>query len=124
MADAITKKIAVVGTSQRSKKFGYRIFRDLVANGYHTSGIHPLGGEILGRRIYKSLSGLPEAPDLVITVVPPKVTEAIVEECKELGIKEIWMQPGSESRLAIDNAKKYGIKAVYNTCFMVKEGIW
>ncbi|MFH1201628.1 MAG: CoA-binding protein [Candidatus Omnitrophota bacterium] len=124
MGGASEKVIAVVGVSERTEKFGYRIFRDLAENGYHVWAVNPNNGEILGRKIYKSLSELPEVPDLVITVVTSKVTEAIVEECKELGIKEIWMQPGSESRLAIDNAKKYGINVVYNACFMVKEGIW
>jgi len=62
--------------------------------------------------------------DLVITVVPARVTERVVDECKELGIKEIWMQPGSESNAAIDKAKEYGISVVSNACFMVEEGIW
>lgn len=51
--------------------------------------------EILGDKCYPDPKSLPVKPDVVDTVVPPKVTEEIVEACKELGIKKVWMQLGS-----------------------------
>lgn len=124
MKNTDNKKIAVIGVSGKTEKFGYRIFKDLIAAGYIVSGVNPADGEVLGRRIYRSLREVEGPPDLVITVVPPQVTERVVEECRELGIREIWMQPGSESQKAVDKAKEYGITATYNTCFMVAMGIW
>ena len=118
------KEIAVVGVSEREEKFGFRIFRDLMKSGFNVQGINPRDGEVLGKKIYKSLKELEKIPDLVITVVQAQVTERIVEECYELGIKEIWMQPGSESKNAIEKARAYGIMVTYNTCFMVHSGIW
>jgi len=52
-------------------------------------------------------------------VVPPKVTEKIVEECKDLGIKRVWMQPGSESEKAIKFCEEHGINVTYNACFLI-----
>jgi len=118
------KEIAVVGVSEREEKFGFRIFRDLIKSGYNVQGINPRNGQVLGKKIYKSLKELEKIPDLVITVVPSQVTERIVEECYELGIKEIWMQPGSESKNAIEKARAYGIIVTSNACFMVHSGIW
>ncbi|MBM3244904.1 MAG: CoA-binding protein [Candidatus Omnitrophica bacterium] len=120
----LKKKIAVIGVSPRPEKFGHRIFSDLLKAGFDVEGIHPLGGEVSGRKIYRNLAELPQAPDLLITVVPHEATEKIVEEANRLGIKEIWMQPGSESDAAIENAKKYGISVVHDACFMVHEGLW
>ncbi|PKP60210.1 MAG: hypothetical protein CVT88_03650 [Candidatus Altiarchaeales archaeon HGW-Altiarchaeales-1] len=68
----------------------------------------------------KKISEIPEKPDIVVTVVPPKVTENIVDECKTLGINEIWMQPGSESEEAIKKAENFGIKVTYNACIMLE----
>lgn len=116
--------IAVIGVSSREEKFGFKIFRDLVNANFNVWGVHPAGGEILGRKIYRNLKELDKPPDLVITVVSPKITENIVEECGELGVKEIWMQPGSESDEAIKKAKGYGMSVVHNACFMVQNGIW
>ena len=118
------KLIVVVGVSAMPDKFGYRIFRDLLKAGFNVEGIHPVTEELFGKKIFRNLKDVLPIPELVITVVPHEVTERIVEECKELGIKEIWMQPGSESETAIKNAKSYGISAVHNACFMVKERIW
>jgi uncharacterized protein len=124
MADIKNKLIAIVGASDRPEKFGYKIFTDLAQNGYDVVGINPRTKEIEGRKTYKSLFDLPQKPDLVITVVPHEVTERVVEECQKLGIKEIWMQPGSESEIAKKNAKEKGINVTANACFMLQKGIW
>lgn len=121
--DFKNKKIAVAGVSEDSRKYGYKIFKDLVDKGYFAWPLNPRGGIILGKTVYKKLSELPEKPDLLITVVPPEVTEKLVDECNELGIKHIWMQPGSESAKAVSKAKDYNIE-ITTACFMVNQRIW
>jgi len=124
MSNIYEKVIAVVGVSEREQKFGYKIFRDLIKHNFNVIGINPRGGQILGRKIYKDLRDVGSLPDLVITVVAPQITEKIVEVCAKVGIREIWMQPGSESDTAIEKAKKYGIAVTHNACFMLQHGIW
>lgn len=117
------KLIAVIGVSDDASKYGHRIFRDLLRAGYPVKGVNPKGGFVLGNNIYRSLSEMEKKPDLVITVVPPAATEKVVEECNKLGIKSIWLQPGSESSAALEKAKTYGIKTV-SACFMIIKGVW
>ena len=116
--------IAVIGVSAREEKFGFRIFRDLIKEGLNVVGVNVRGGEVLGRKIYKSLKEMEIKPDIVITVVPSQVTERIVQECIDLGIKEVWMQPGSDSEAAVNKAKENKISVTHNACFMVEHGIW
>ncbi len=118
------KKIAIVGVSSNTRKYGYRIFHDMLSKGFQVYGINPRIGEVAGAKLYKSMGELPAVPDLVITVVQPDVTERIVEECIELGVKEIWMQPGSESEQAVAKARDAGMNVVAHACFMVHQGIW
>lgn len=118
------KNITVVGVSHQPGKFGYRIFNDLISAGYKVSGVNPRGIEILGSKMFKNLKEVTPVPELVITVVPPAVTEQVVDDCKAIGVKEIWMQPGSESELAIKKAGDYGIKVTSGACFMVAAGEW
>ncbi len=115
--------IAVVGVSDDASKYGHRIFKDLLNAGYPVKGVNPKGGFILGQNVYRSLSELEKRPELVITVVPPGVTEKVVEECNALGVKHVWMQPGSESGAAVEKAAEYGIKTTV-ACFMVVKGVW
>lgn len=117
------KCIAVVGVSDEEHKYGYRIFRDMLEAGYPVEAVNPKGGRILGRKRYKNLSEMPAKPDLVITVVPPEITEKVVGECAALGIGTVWMQPGSDSPAAKAAAAERGIKVI-SACFMVREGIW
>ncbi len=118
------KNIAIIGVSTNPTKYGHKIFRDLIKAEFRVTGVNPSNGEIFNRKIYKSLREVEPLPDLVITVVPPEITEQIVSECIELGIKEIWMQPGSESQRAIEMAEQNGILVTHHACFMVENGIW
>ena len=117
------QNIAVVGVSGDASKYGHKIFRDLLKNGYKAEGVNPKGGFVLGKNLYKNLSELPKKPDLVITVVPPEITESVVEECNRLGVPHVWLQPGSESEKAVKKAAEFGIKTTM-ACFMVSQRIW
>lgn len=111
---------AVVGVSINPEKYGHQVYKDLKEAGYVVYAINPNIDEFLGDQCYNSLSDLPEKPDVVDTVVPPEVTEEIVKECKELGIKRVWMQPGSESENAIRFCEENDINVVHDVCVMVK----
>lgn len=117
------KTIAVVGVSENKNKYGYKIFTSLVENDYDVYGVNPKLASLNGEKIYHSLSEIPKKIDLVITVVPPAVSEEIVDECHKLGINHIWFQPGSESEEAVKKAKGYGIETT-EACFMVQNNIW
>lgn len=115
---------AVVGVSQDTRKYGHRVFLALRESGYQVMGVNPKGGFVAGHRVYPSLADLPERPEVAVTVVPPPVTEQIVATCKELGIKHIWMQPGSESDAAISAARSHGMTVVAHDCAMVRRKQW
>jgi len=57
--------------------------------------------------------------DAVSIVVPPKITEQIIKECNDLGISKVWMQPGSESKNAIEDGEGHGITVVHNQCVLI-----
>ena len=99
-------KIAVVGATVNKEKFGYKVYKAVKGLGFTVYPVNPKYEEIDGDKCYSSLKDLPEKPDVVITVVPPRVTEKIVRQCKELGIKRVWMQPGSESEEAISYCER------------------
>lgn len=111
---------AVVGVSRDPKKYGHRVYKDLKKAGYTVYPINPNADEILGDKCYHFLKDLPEKPDVVDIVVPPKITKKIVKQCKELGIKKVWMQPGSESEKAIIFCKENNIKTMHGVCVMVE----
>lgn len=115
---------AVVGASKDPAKYDNQIFQDLREAGYTVYGVNPRGGEIGGQTLYPTLSDLPERPAVVDVVVPPGITEEIVRQCAQLGLKRLWMQPGSESEEAIRFCQEHGIKVVHETCAMIQKRRW
>jgi len=115
--------IAVAGVSRDASKYGHRIFCGLIKAGYSVKGVNINGGSVLGHNLYKSLDELEQKPDLVIAVVPPQAAVEIIEQCGRLGIKTVWLQPGSESGEGLEKARRCGVKTI-SACFMAQKGLW
>ncbi len=113
------KRFAVIGATDNTEKYGNRIFKNLTKRGYEVYPVNPNLKEIEGAKCYPTLSAVPVKVDVVDFVVPPKVTESILEECKKLGLANIWLQPGSESDTAIAFCRDNKFKVVYGTCVML-----
>lgn len=101
---------AVVGASTDRSKYGNKVLRC-----YQQAGrsplypVHPREREIEGLAAYPSLTALPERPRAISIITPPKITEAVVEECATLGIRHLWMQPGAESPQAVERCAELGL---------------
>jgi len=115
-----TNVFAVVGASRDSKKYGHHVYRDLRNAGYRVYPVNPNANEVLGDKCYPSLEALPVKPDVVDVVIPSKLAEPAVETCKKLGIRKVWMQPGSESEAAINFCRENGMDVVHGVCVMVE----
>ncbi|MBN2412400.1 CoA-binding protein [candidate division KSB1 bacterium] len=118
------KNIAVVGVSRSGNKSGNRIYDELTVKNYRTFAVNPKAADTGDIIFYKDLRSIPKVIDGVVLAVPPAVTDQVVREAHELGIKHIWMQLGSESQNAIDFCKEKGINVIHNLCiFMFAEPV-
>ncbi len=113
------KRFAVIGATDDIEKYGHRIFVNLKNRGYEVYPVNPRLEELEGIRCYPSVTDLPVKVDVVDFVVPPRVTEAILQECKKLGLERIWLQPGSESEAAIAFCHQNKLKVVHDLCVML-----
>ena len=110
---------AIVGASKNPEKYGYRILLDMKTSGYHVFPVNLKERSILGLKAYKSLAEITGRIDVVILVVPPEVSVQILFKIKELNIRKVWFQPGSESQEAIQFCRKNNINFVHNQCIML-----
>ena len=111
---------AVIGASNNKEKYGNKVYFDLKNAGYKVFPVNPNSSDIMGEKCYPKLTDLPLIPDVVDIVVPPKITTEAVKECKDLGIRKVWMQPGSESDESIKFCKDNNIKVLYGVCVMME----
>jgi len=110
------RRFAIVGATDNPQKYGYHIFKNLRNRGYEVYPVNLRLNELEGVRCYPSLADIPVKVDVVDFVVPPRVTEQILRECKRLGLNRIWLQPGAESEAAIAFCKDNKLKVVYGVC--------
>ena len=103
---------AVVGASQDRSKYGNKVLRAYLQNSRAVHPVNPTADEVEGLKAYPTLADLPEALHGISIITPPRVTETVVERAGELGIKNIWMQPGAESDSAIESAKRLGMNVI------------
>jgi uncharacterized protein len=122
------KTIAVVGVSEKRDtgcNLAYTKFKD---EGYQVYAVSPHITSFKGDPCYPDLKSIPQKPDAVFILTNPNVTEAVVRECVELGIKNVWMhcmlgtKPGlgagmtSVSAEAVKLCKDNGISVIPGAC--------
>lgn len=96
------KKIAVVGVSDKRETGSNMAYKKFKQNGYQVYPINPRISSYDGETCYPDLKSIPDKPDAVFILASPKVTDQIVQECAELGVKHVWMHclMGTKSGLA------------------------
>ena len=115
-----SRSLAVIGVSADERKYGTKVWRDLRAKGYSVNGVNPHLEQLDGEKIHPNLRSLPEVPEGLILVVPPRISEDIVKEAHMLGIRRIWMQPGAESEKAIQFCREHQIDVIHSQCVMIQ----
>lgn len=112
---------ALVGASADKTKYGYKILNDVNDAGFKIIPVNLNEKKILDLKVYRSLTDIKETIDVVIFVVPPTITEHILKEVHLLKIKNVWLQPGSESKNAIDYCSKNKITCMHDICIMIEK---
>ena len=113
------KAFGVVGASRNRKKFGNAVFREMKQRHLTVFPVNPHADSVEGTPCLSGVMDLPEGVEAVVTVVPPEQTLRVVEECRQRGIRSLWMQPGSQSSQAISAARSYGMNVVHGECILM-----
>ena len=113
------RRFAVVGATDNPEKYGNQIVKNLKNRGYEVYPVNPRLEEVEGIKCYHTIADIPVRVDVVDFVVPPSATEVILQQCWELGLDRIWLQPGSESEAAITFCHENNLKVVHDVCVMM-----
>jgi predicted CoA-binding protein len=113
---------AVVGASTNRAKFGNRVLRCYVSNDKSpVFAVNPRADEIEGVPCFPDLASLPDAARAASIITSPRITEDIVQDAIDCGVKHLWMQPGAESAAAIESAEAAGLSVIAGgPCLLVE----
>ena len=122
------KIIAVVGVSNEREAGANRNYKMFKGHGYRVYAVNPRISTFDGAPCYPDLKSIPEKPGAVFMLTSPKITETIVGQCVDLGIRHVWMhclmgtKPGlssgstSVSLSAVEMCTVNGIAVVPGSC--------
>ncbi len=109
----------VIGASKNPNKYGYRVLKHLKEFGYSVVPVNLKEKKILGLPVVDNINKIKDKINLIIFVVPPEITLNILRDVKKLGVRKVWLQPGSESKAAVNFCKENKIECIYNACIIV-----
>jgi len=88
------KSFAVLGISRNPKAFSRQAYAFMQTQGYQLYPVNPNMDSIDGQVCYPSLATVPEVR-AAIFFTPPRITEKLLVDCQNKGIKNVWFQQGS-----------------------------
>jgi predicted CoA-binding protein len=115
------RRIAVTGVSRDAGSHGSNVvYRRLKERGYDVFAVNPNAEEVDGDRCYPDLGSIPDGVEAVVIGTRPDRAQATIEECEELGIREVWMHRsfggGSVSHEAADYGREHGLTVIEGGC--------
>jgi uncharacterized protein len=110
------KTIASVGLSSNQEKESYWIVSYLKEQGYRIIPVNPTATEIMGEKVYPSLSAIPDKVDVVQVFRKSEDVPPVVDEAIKIGAKVVWMQEGISNEEAAKKVRDAGLQVVMNAC--------
>lgn len=112
------KTIAVIGISPKEDRPSYIVASYLQSKGYQIIPVRPDGEEILGEKVYHTLSEIPKeiGVDVVDIFRRSEDVLPIVAEAIQRRARVVWMQEGVIHQEAAGKAEKAGLKVVMDRC--------
>lgn len=116
-----TRRIAVVGASDRPDRPSNGVFAFLRARGYDALPVNPaLAGRAVGG--VAALASLADAGPLDMVDIFRRSTEAgtVVDEAIRLGARSVWLQLGVIDEAAAERARAAGLAVVMDRCPVIE----
>ena len=120
LLDEPDTSVAVVGATDNPAKYGYVIYRDLKHKGFTVFPVNPNRKTVDGDEVYATCDKIPKKPTIVNIVVPPKATLKVLQKCLDLGLMNVWVQPGAESPEVMSFLQANDFNYLANACIMVQ----
>ncbi len=115
-----SKQFVVFGASRDETKYGFRVLKKLIDNGYKALPINPNADEVYGQEVFGSIGEIDLTVDTASVVTPPKISLGISKEAIAKGIKNIWFQPGAYDDDVLEFLKDKDINVIAGPCILVE----
>ena len=117
---ATSRRIAVVGISDRPSRPSHMVARYLKDHGFCIVPVNPKLTEVLGEKCYPDLASIPEAVDMVDVFRQAADCPPVAEAAVAVGARVLWLQLGIVSEEARCIAAAGGLTVVMDRCLEIE----
>ena len=114
-----SKRIAIVGISDKPDRASYQVAAYLQNAGYEIIPINPRLNEVLGVKAYKSLEEVEGEIDIVDVFRRSEETPPVAEAAVAAGAKLLWLQLGIANDEAYTIAHEAGVQVIMDRCIKI-----
>ncbi|MGI9610471.1 MAG: CoA-binding protein [Acidimicrobiia bacterium] len=120
------QRIAVTGVSRDGSEHGSNsVYKRLRDRGFEVFAVNPNAETVEGDRAYPSLKSIEGGIDAVVIGTKPERAQGTMEECVDLGIRNVWMHrsigKGSVSPEAASFGRANGVHVIDGGCPLMFE---
>ena len=116
------RTVALVGISDRPERASNHVMAALQEHGYRVYPVNPqiTGEHIHGEFVWRELSQIGEAIDIVDVFRKSSEAGAVVDAAVAVGAKAVWLQQGVIDDAAAARAEAAGLKVVMDRCMKIE----
>lgn len=115
-------KIAVAGVSRTQRKFGNTIYKELQKRGFEVVPVHPHMDDYLGQKCYHALDELPADVSAIVINTKNDITQQLLREAKQTGIRNIWLQQGCIDKKSLSSFLDDDLNIISGQCVLMHAG--
>lgn len=114
------RRFAFVGVSRSPDDFSRHLLRELLNRDYDVVPVNPALAEVEGRRCYRRVQEIAPPVEAALLMTAPLVSERVVLECAQAGIKLVWLHEGAgagaASPLTLATCKAHHMATITGAC--------
>jgi len=114
--------VAVIGASNDRNKYGNKAVRAYRQRGFTVYPVNPHETAVEGLPAFKTITEVPERPNLISVYVRPQVLIKLLPEIAARGCDELWLNPGTESDEVLSEAERLKLNVI-QACSIIGVGV-
>lgn len=116
-----SKNLAIAGLSPNEEKASFKVAKYMQEQGFNIFPIYPKEDEILGQKVYRSLSDIKDKIDVVVMFRKAEFAKELFEEIKKReDVSTLWLQLGIVNEDVKKEAIDFGINFIHDKCIKIE----
>ncbi len=124
--DAFLKchRIALVGISRQSDHFSRTLLKELRDKGLDVVPVNPAFSDLDGEEVFSDVASVQPPVEAAYVATPPGASAAVVQQCFEAGLRNVWLHKGgggegAASEAAIECGRTHNMQVVAGQCILM-----